>query len=290
MTTTDLTRTAQTLSVYKAEALRVVNGANLGDAISFAEELVHDVARRFDLGLVVQATPPFLIGADSEIGTPGADLHLDCCVTFMSGDGQTTECLVLVETDAEGDVSGIFVLPLAPLDTQTDYVLVGVNEEAALQRFAHVACVSFTRGTMITMATGAQRPVEDLRAGDLVVSPDHRLFIYQRQDHLGAGRSEVLVRARHLMNSTSIQRMSGGFVDYYQMLFDRHQIIYAEGIAAESMLMDSPTRAVLPAEMGEKLSGLLPGHRRSDHRDLEVQEALLSRPDVADLLRKSSGG
>jgi hypothetical protein len=92
------------------------------------------------------------------------------------------------------------------------------------------------------------------------------------------------------MNGTSIQRMSGGFVDYYQMLFDRHQIIYAEGIAAESMLMDSRTRAVLPAEMGEKLSGLLPGHRRSDHRDLEVQEALLSRPDVADLLRKSSGG
>ena len=125
---------------------------------------------------------------------------------------------------------------------------------------------------------------------DLVVSPDHRLFIYQRQDHLGAGRSEVLVRARHLLNGTSIQRMSGGFVDYFQMLFDQHQIIYAEGIAAESMFMDNRTSAVLPADMGAKLTELLPGHRQSDHRDLEVQEALLARPDVAEILRKSSGG
>lgn len=338
MTKGDILRSAQTLSVYKAESLRVVNGANLGDGLSFADELVHDdiyrlspVARTFRLALAVQATPPFRIAADSEIGTAGADLHLDCCVTFMSGDGQTTECIVLVETDGEGDVAGIYVLPLAPLDAQSDYVLVGVSSSVALQRFAQVACVSFTRGTMITMASGAQRPVEELQAGDrvltrddgpqeirwighhttravgafapiriaagtlnnirdLVVSPDHRLFIYQRQDHLGAGRSEVLVRARHLLNGNSIQRMNGGFVDYYQMLFDQHQIIYAEGIAAESMLMDTRTRAVLPAEMGEKLTNLLPGHRRSDHRDLEVQEALLARPDVAELLRKSSGG
>lgn len=338
MTRNDLQRAVQTLTVYKAASLRVVNGANLGDSLSFADELMLDdvyrlspVARSFGMSLTIQAIPPYRIATDSEIGTPGADLHLDCCVTFMSGDGQTTECLVLVETDPAGDVADVYVLPLALLNSQADYVLVGVSSEVALQRFAQIACVSFTRGTMITMATGAQRAVEDLKVGDrvltrddgpqeirwighqtvravgafapiriaegtlnntrdLVVSPDHRLFIYQRQDHLGAGRSEVLVRARHLLNGTSIQRMSGGFVDYFQMLFDQHQIIYAEGIAAESMLMDNRTSAVLPADMGAKLTELLPGHRQSDHRDLEVQEALLARPDVAEILRKSSGG
>jgi hypothetical protein len=54
------------------------------------------------------------------------------------------------------------------------------------------------------------------------------------------------------------------------------------------MLVDTRTRAALPAEM--ELSDLLPGHRRSDPRALEVEERLLARPDAADLLRKSSGG
>ena len=68
---------------------------------------------------------------------------------------------------------------------------------------------------------------------DLLVSPDHRLFIYQRSDALGAGRHEVLVRARHLVNGDSVLRDSGGFVDYFQILFDAHQIIYAEALRLE---------------------------------------------------------
>jgi len=35
---------------------------------------------------------------------------------------------------------------------------------------------------------------------DLVVSPEHRLFVYQQQDKLGIGRAETLVRAKHLVN------------------------------------------------------------------------------------------
>ncbi|CUH77042.1 Hint domain-containing protein [Tropicibacter naphthalenivorans] len=334
----DFQRPAQGLQVYRAEFLRVVNGANLGDPLGFAEELVHDdvyrlspVAGATQLSVIATATPPFRIAQDSETGTPGADIHLDCCATFMSGDGHTTEVLVLVEVDGQGDVAQVYLLPLAPLSAKHDYVLVGVSQKLALQRFAQVACVSFTGGTMITMANGAQRPVEELEVGDrvltrddgpqeirwighqttravgafapiciregtlnntrdLVVSPDHRLFIYQRTDELGAGRSEILVRARHLVNGDTVTRLNGGFVDYYQMLFDAHQIIYAEGIAAESMLVDTRTRAALPEEIGDKLAELIPGHRKSDHRALEVQEGLLARPDAAALLRKSSGG
>ncbi len=331
-------RAKQSLQVYRADALRVINGANLGDPVSFAEELVLDDVYRLSpvavlkpLGVVTGSAPPFRISDTSPQGEPGADLHLDCCLTFMSGDGHTTEALVLVETDAESDVAQVYLLPLAPMDAQTDYVLVGIDSEGALQRYAQVACVSFTAGTMITLANGAQKPVEDLAVGDriltrddgpqpirwigqqtvravgafapiciregvlnntrdLLVSPDHRLFIYQRRDHLGAGRAELLVRARHLVNGDTVARRAGGFVDYYQMLFDTHQIIYAEGIAAESMLVDTRTRAALPKELETELSDLLPGHRKSDPRALEVEEQLLARPDAAEILRKSSGG
>ena len=85
------------------------------------------------------------------------------------------------------------------------------------------------------------------------MSPDHRLFIYQRSDELGAGRSELLIKARHLVNGDTIHAQPGGFVDYFQLLFDRHQIIFAEGIAAETLLADHRTHAALPPELAEKL-------------------------------------
>ena len=219
----------------------------------------------------------------------------------------------------------------ASLRPRADYALVGIDRDRAAQVFAQVACVSFTRGTMITMASGAQRAIETLEVGDrvltrddgvqeirwighstvraigefapiviragtlnnindLIVSPDHRLFIYQRTDRLGAGRSELLVKARHLVNGDSVTRMNGGFVDYYQMLFDHHQIIYAEGIAAESMLIDTRTRGALPADLPASLDKVIPGHRADGGHEIEVQESLLRRADAAEILRRSSSG
>ena len=48
-----------------------------------------------------------------------------------------------------------------------------------------------------------------------------------------------MVRAKHLVNGKDVNRLNDGFVEYYQLLFDEHQIIYAEGIAAESLLFDN---------------------------------------------------
>src|SRR5690606_23181699 len=134
---------------------------------------------------------------------------------------------VLVEVE-DGAVAQVYLLPLVTLLPKTNYRLVGIDRDSALARFGEVACVSFTRGTHITLASGAQVPIENLRVGDkvltrddgpqairwighttlravgdfapvviakgalhnendLIVSPDHRLFVYQRTDRLGAG-------------------------------------------------------------------------------------------------------
>lgn len=124
---------------------------------------------------------------------------------------------------------------------------------------------------------------------DLLVSPDHRLFIYQRTDELGAGRAELLVKARHLVNGSTVTVDEGGFVDYFQLLFDSHQIIYAEGIAAESMLINSRTRPVLPTDLSERLGKHVKGHSDLPHAGLDVTERLLRRPDAAAMLKKASG-
>ncbi len=327
---------SQSVPVYVANQFRATDGANTGDTISFANELILDDVYELDfmaeparLSLIARNDNSFLIGEDTSIGQAGAAIHLDCVLTFMSPNGSISDALLLVEVDEDGNVADIYLMPFSALYSKMEYRLVGINREEAHTKFAQVACVSFTRGTHITLASGAQRPVEELVVGDriltrddgvqtlrwigttttraigefapicieaealnnsadLIVSPDHRLFIYQRTDELGAGRSELLVKARHLVNGDTVTVSEGGFVDYFQLLFDSHQIIYAEGIAAESMLIDSRTRPVLPKELSNSLGAHVPGHSDLPHAGLDVQEGLLKRPDATDLLKKAS--
>lgn len=324
---------AHTLSVYTAQDVSVIEGANLGDGISYYDELMLDdvyalrpgAPNRF-LAMAVDGPGRYHVGPDSGIGTPGAGLHLDCILTFMSHDGQTFDALVLVETDPSGNASAIYCAPLAKMTERRPYALVGIDTAGSEERLARLSCARFTRGTRVTLSTGEQCPIETLRVGDrlltrddgpqeirwigeetvravghaapilitkgtlhnisdLLVSPDHRLFIYQRRDTLGAGRSELLVKARHLLNGKSVRVREGGFIDYFQLLFDRHQIIYAEGIAAESMHLDQRTGAALPDEVVHALSGLSADSKLGL---LDVNETLLDRPDAADLLRQAS--
>ena len=327
---------SQSVPVYVAGQVRATDGANRGDVISFASELILDDVDEVDFGadparlsLVARDDASFSIGHDTTIGTPGAVVHLDSALTFMSPDSSTIDAILLVEVDEAGGVVEIYMLPFSALNSKVEYRLVGIDRENAHSKFAQAACVSFTRGTHITMASGAQRAVEELVVGDriltrddgvqtlqwvgtsttravgefapiriaagtlnntadLLVSPDHRLFIYQRTDELGAGRSELLVKARHLVNGTTVTEDKGGFVDYFQLLFDSHQIIYAEGIAAESMLINSRTRPVLPADLSERLGKHVKGHSDLPHAGLDVNEGLLRHKNAAAMLKKAS--
>ena len=329
-------RAIQTMPVIDAAWFIVESGVAEGDALSFADELALDdiyglqpgaPRRRMTIALGPEART-FEIAEGSEVGTPGNLVHLDSCLTFMGPDGATFEALVLVEVE-EDSAASISMLPLAAFREKTDYRLVGIDRKTATTRFAEVACVSFTRGTHITMASGEQRPIEHLRVGDrvltrddgpqairwigqstlravgefapvvirkgtlnnendLILSPDHRIFVYQRSDHLGAGRAEVLVKVRHLINGTTVTQEDGGFVEYFQLLFDDHQIIYAEGIAAESLLIDQRTRGAVPTEVSRQISATGPGHAHRQHLDYEVRESLLTQPDAVELLRRAS--
>ena len=327
---------SQSVPVYVAGQISANDGANMGDVISFASELILDDVYEMDFGaepsrlsLIARDDASFGIGHDTTIGTPGASVHLDSALVFMSPDGSTSDALLLVEVDESGDIAEIYLLPISALTSKVEYRLVGIDRDNAYSKFAQVVCVSFTRGTHITMASGAQCPVEDLAVGDRVVtrddgvqtlrwmgtsitravgefapiriaagtlnntadflvSPDHRLFIYQRTDELGAGRSELLVKARHLVNGDTVIVSAGGFIDYFQFLFDSHQIIYAEGIAAESMLINSRTRPVLPSDLSESLGHHVKGHSDLSHAGLDVNEGLLKHKDAAALLKRAS--
>lgn len=325
------THRSQTLPVFAGDAFVVTNGANLGDGLSVADDLLLDDVYRLCAdamrGRITIRTDGmhFRVCDQSELGQADAAIIVDSTLTLMSPDGQTTDALVFVELDDASHVAATYLLPLAPLLVSCDYTLVGIDTDSARETLARIACVSFTRGTSITLSNGQQKPIEQLKIGDrvltrdagaqeirwigqstvratgefapiriragvlnnvndLLVSPDHRLFIYQRSDQIGAGRSELLVKARHLVNEDSVTIDQGGFVDYFQLLFDDHHIVYAEGIAAESFLIDSRTAPAIPEELVYQHS---PGNGPGLD-DLDVSETLLDRKDVATLLRRAS--
>ena len=46
--------------------------------------------------------------------------------------------------------------------------------------------------------------------------------------------AEVLVAARHLVNGDTIHVAPCGAIEYIHLMFDRHEVIFAEGVPTES--------------------------------------------------------
>lgn len=80
-------------------------------------------------------------------------------------------------------------------------------------------------------------------------------------DHLAEllfGETEVLVAAKDLVNDRTVRVQAGGVVDYVHLMFDRHQVVFAEGLAAESFLPGSQTDKCFAAPVVAELYSLFP--------------------------------
>ncbi|MFM7446943.1 MAG: Hint domain-containing protein, partial [Tabrizicola sp.] len=184
--------------------------------------------------------------------------------------------------------------------------------------------VSFARGTMISLATGAQVRIETLKpgdkvltrdhgpqplrllgratlrahgafspvvihagtlgnSGDLIVSQHHRMFLYQRKRFPGLATSELLVQAKHLVDGENIFIREGGAVEYFSLVFDSHEIIYAEGIPAESLMVNDATVSRLPPDIAAEVSRSFPGLAQVQHFGTEASRQFLSKLGPATL-------
>lgn len=143
-------------------------------------------------------------------------------------------------------------------------------------------------GKATLRATGSFAPVVIAAGamgndGDLMVSQHHRLFLYQRHDPAGLPGPELLVQAGHLVDGRAIRLRPGGFVDYYSLAFDRHEIIYAHGIPVESLLITDATVARLPEPLAEDLRNRFPDLAQSQHFGTEVTGRLIEAVRAAAL-------
>lgn len=92
----------------------------------------------------------------------------------------------------------------------------------------------------------------------LRLSPLHRVLIRDSLAEILFDNSEVLVAARDLVNDHSIVRQAGGMVQYFHLLFDSHQIIFAEGLATESFFLGPQTTKSLDQEVVAEICSLFP--------------------------------
>ncbi|MEM9851294.1 MAG: Hint domain-containing protein, partial [Pseudomonadota bacterium] len=93
---------------------------------------------------------------------------------------------------------------------------------------------------------------------DLVVSPQHRMVIEGPKAELLFGESQVLVPAKHLLTWDGVYRRSGGTVEYYHLLFDGHEIIYADGALAESFHPGNQALSSVEADAKAEILALFP--------------------------------
>jgi len=196
-------------------------------------------------------------GTITIVGGEGGETNGD--TLFLSPEARKADITFTNTDDAAGGLSGSFTL--------SDGTLVNFSE------IENIIC--FTPGIGILTPRG-ERPVESLRAGDLVitrdhgpqpirwigrrtvpgidrfapvrvaahvldgarapllVSPQHRFLFTGYKAELLFGCDEVLVAARHLVDGRAVTQEEQAAVTYIHVMFDRHEVIYAEGAATES--------------------------------------------------------
>ena len=72
---------------------------------------------------------------------------------------------------------------------------------------------------------------------DLRVSPQHRMVLQGWRAELYFGEDAVLCAAINLLNDSSILKDPCENVEYIHLMFDQHEIIFAEGAPSESFLV-----------------------------------------------------
>jgi hypothetical protein len=327
--------------VFDAAAMSVVAGANTGDPLAPPDEVclgdVYELAedaRALRLSVCQAGTgqqggflagrgqlPAAFVAEGTEAGRPGDALRPEGRLTFMAPDGERAEVLLL----SAGEDRRLF-LPLSPLEPGLDYTLIAAVRDPGPVTLADVTSVAFTRGTLITLPDGSQRPIEELRPGDLVLTRDHgaqpvrhaiartlravgpfapvvipretlrnandlvlsqhqRLLLYQRGARRLVATAEMWVRARDLVDGETVTIRKGGFCDYVSLAFDRHEVIYAECIPAESLLVNDETRRSLPEDARRALDQRLGPVSQTPAFGTEAPAALLAQAR-ARLLRR----
>lgn len=95
----------------------------------------------------------------------------------------------------------------------------------------------------------------------LLVSPQHRLLWSGAQAQMLFGEAEVLVAAQHLLDHPAARRIEQAQVTYIHLMLDRHEVLFANGVATESFYPGDTGLAALDDRSRHEMFELFPDLR-----------------------------
>ncbi|MEM6409316.1 MAG: Hint domain-containing protein [Pseudomonadota bacterium] len=284
--------------------------------------LDHDAtALSLKLDARTAANPPDLCVADgSEVSTPRVKMRIAARLTLMTPIGAIVDVLVLCAAGrrfihplgplAPGlEYSLIEVLPDPPDIPLADLsgMCFGRGTRIALsdgtQRPVEALQVGdrvLTRdtgmkpilwiGRRTVQAVGAFAPVVISpgvlgNAENVTVAQHHHILISDWRAEVMVGTRDVLIQAKELVNGDSVFIREGGFIDYTQIVLDRHQVIYAEGIPTESLHISEQFLASLPPDLATEIRSAIP--KDADSAEQPAARRPLDAAMAASLLRET---
>ncbi|GGH31553.1 VCBS repeat-containing protein [Cribrihabitans marinus] len=261
--TVDLTDPSATIVTGDFDVISLISGNSVGEADSYAASGFSANFGTYTNNFTLNGDGEFSFDIDRQaVFQSGVDQTVSFTITGTSGansddDLVTVTLLVCV---AGGTLIETATGPVAVEDLAEDDLV--VTRDCGLQPVRWVGCrrlgaeelrhrpelrpVRLSAG-----ALGAGRPERDL-----LVSPQHRVLLSDWRAQLFYGQDEVLVPAKALVDDDRIRVDTEiRAVDYYHVLFDRHQVIRTNGAETESFHpADYTLRAIDPAARAELLA------------------------------------
>lgn len=98
---------------------------------------------------------------------------------------------------------------------------------------------------------------------DILVSPQHRMLMEGYRAELLFGRREVFVAANHMLDSKFVTVEAREHVTYIHLMFDQHEVIFANGVPSESFHPGSYGVDGMNEQAREELFAIFPTLRSS---------------------------
>jgi hypothetical protein len=201
------------------------------------------------------------------------DMNIQAITTGALGNVAGSDAAIISTTDNKIEIvcftRGTRITVAGGQDVPIEWLAPGdlvLTADHGLQPLAWIGSRCLTAHDL--RAQEALRPIQiaagalgvGLPHATLALSPQHRVLAASRIARRMFGDDEVLVAAKHLVGLDGVSNTDGiAPVEYFHILFERHEIVFANGLACESLFVGAQAYSALPPDAKAEISAIFPG-------------------------------
>ena len=106
---------------------------------------------------------------------------------------------------------------------------------------------------------------------DLLVSPQHRMFVSSKIVQRVSGDGEILVPAKHLVGIDGVELRPQPVIEYVHFLFDNHELVFSAGAISESLYTGPEALKAVDPFARQEILGMFPELADQDYDTLPAR-------------------